>query len=192
MSSTSKIEHGQRRRANRRNDGELDEHREHNLDRVEAQPCRHVKFQIGMMHAMQPPQRRHRMKQHVLEVDREVEHEDRGEQRKPIRQPDHVQQAEAARLGHERKTDSGRGKQNSQQQRVDDHHTEIVRPTPRAPDRLLAPRHNELQDGQHDEDAAERGEPDHRFVCEREVTHGLRLLHLLDRPARGAIIQLND
>jgi hypothetical protein len=82
---------------------------------VEAQPCRHVEFQIGMMHAMQPPQRRHRVKQHVLEVDREIEHEDRNEQRKPIRQTDHVRQAEAARLGHECKTDSGRRKQNPQQ-----------------------------------------------------------------------------
>jgi hypothetical protein len=56
---------------------------------------------------------------------------------------------------------------------------------------LLAPRHNELQDSQRDEDAAERGEPDHRFVCERDLAHGLRLL-LLDWPTRNAIIQLND
>ena len=43
------------------------------LDRVKAHARGHVEFQIGVMHAMQPPQRRHGMKQHMLQVDRKVE-----------------------------------------------------------------------------------------------------------------------
>ena len=56
------------------------------FDRVEAQPGGDVDFEIGMMHPMQPPERRHRMEQHVLEIDGEVEDNDRQHHADPARQ----------------------------------------------------------------------------------------------------------
>ena len=48
-------------------------------------PVRDVEFEIGVMHAVQPPQRRHRMEQHVLQVDRKIEDDDRGHDGDPGR-----------------------------------------------------------------------------------------------------------
>ena len=72
LSSTSKTRR-QRRRAEGGDDDELDHHRQKDLDRVEAHPCAHVEFEIGVVHSMQPPQHRHGMEEHMLEVDRKVE-----------------------------------------------------------------------------------------------------------------------
>ena len=40
---------------------------------MEAHARRHVELEVGVVHAVQPPQRRHRVEQHVLQVDREIE-----------------------------------------------------------------------------------------------------------------------
>ena len=55
---------------------------------MEAQPGRHIEFEVGVVHAVQPPQRRHGVEQHVLEIDREVEDDDRGDHRDPGRERD--------------------------------------------------------------------------------------------------------
>ena len=70
-------ENAQRRRAKRGDDRELDDHRQHDLDRVEPHPGGDVEFEIGVMHAVKPPQQRYRVEEHVLEIDREVEDDDR-------------------------------------------------------------------------------------------------------------------
>ena len=43
---------------------------------MEAQTGRGVHVQVGMVHAVQPPQHGHRMEQHVLHVDGKVEHQE--------------------------------------------------------------------------------------------------------------------
>ena len=91
-------QHGHGRRAERRDDGELDPHREQDLDRVEARSGRDVELEVGMMHAVQPPQRRHGMEQHVLQVDREIERNDGQQNRKPRGQADDIKEPPAARL----------------------------------------------------------------------------------------------
>ena len=79
-------QHGNRRRAERDDHGQLDHHREQDLDGVEAQPGGDVEVEIGVMHAVQPPQQRHGMEQHVLQVDGEVEQDDRDRDGDPGRQ----------------------------------------------------------------------------------------------------------
>ena len=76
------------RRAERRDDAELDPHGQQNLDRMEAHAGGHVELEIGMVHAVQPPERRHRMEQHVLEVDGEIEKDHRGDDGEPGRRRD--------------------------------------------------------------------------------------------------------
>ena len=66
-------QHGDGRRAQRRDHAELDAHRQQDLDRVEARAGRHVELEVGVVHAVQPPQRRHGVEQHVLQVDGEIE-----------------------------------------------------------------------------------------------------------------------
>jgi hypothetical protein len=56
MASTPPNQHGNCGRPKRGDDGELDEHRQQNLDRVETQPGAHVAFEVGVVHAVQPPQ----------------------------------------------------------------------------------------------------------------------------------------
>src|SRR6516165_7756389 len=85
-----------------------------------------------MMHAMQPPQCRHGMKEHVLEIDREVEEDDRDDDACPPRQRDQVEETKTACLGNERKTDSRDRQQYAHEHHVDRQHTEVVRPAPNA------------------------------------------------------------
>ena len=70
-------QHRYRRRAKRRNDGELDHHRQHDLDRMKPRSRRHIELEIGVVHAMQPPKGWHRMEEHMLEIDDEIEHDHR-------------------------------------------------------------------------------------------------------------------
>src|SRR6516164_9999006 len=55
------------------------------LDRVKTHAGGHVELEVGMMHAMQPPQRGHGVKEDVLEIDREVEDHDRDDDACPPR-----------------------------------------------------------------------------------------------------------
>ena len=68
---------GDRRRAEAGDDGELEAHREKNFNRMEPRTRRHVEVKIGVVHAVQPPKRRHRVEHHMLQIDREIEHQDR-------------------------------------------------------------------------------------------------------------------
>ncbi len=48
---------------------QLDPHRQQDFDRVKTQTGGDVKLEIGMMHAVQPPQNRHCMKHDMLQID---------------------------------------------------------------------------------------------------------------------------
>ena len=60
-----RAEHGDRR--------ELDQHRQHDLQRVKPHSCRDVEVEVGMVHAVQPPQQRDPMEQDVLAINDKVE-----------------------------------------------------------------------------------------------------------------------
>ena len=40
---------------------------------METRTGGHIDFKVGVMHPVQPPQHRHGVKQHVLQIDGEVE-----------------------------------------------------------------------------------------------------------------------
>jgi hypothetical protein len=40
---------------------------------VQSQPGAHVEFEVGVMHAMKPPKRRHCVEQHMLEISQKPE-----------------------------------------------------------------------------------------------------------------------
>ena len=101
-----------------------------------------------------------------------------------------VEQAEAARLRKEGKTDGGGGKQNAHQQRVDDHHAEIVGPSPAAPNGLLPPRHDEFPKRHDAEHAGKRREADIGLIRKHGVAHWFGCSGLLDWQQGPAIIQL--
>ena len=70
----------------------------------------HVELEVGVVHAVQPPQHRHGMEQHVLQVDGEVEEDHRGDDGEPGRRVESLEQAPAVRLGEKSHADRGSGK----------------------------------------------------------------------------------
>lgn len=113
------------------------------------------------------------MKEHVLEINREVEDDDRAHHRDPGWQRDHIEQAKATRFGEDCKAYSGGWKDDADQRRVYGYDAEIVRPAPAPPNALFPPRRDEFPNRHEDEDAAERGEADEGLVGEENLTHRL-------------------
>ena len=83
-------EHGERRNAERHHRRDLDRQREQDFQRMEAHAGGHVDVEIGVMHAVQPPQHRHVMKDDVLDVDDEIEREEAEHDARPPRQAGRV------------------------------------------------------------------------------------------------------
>ena len=95
---------------------------------MEAHAGGHIEFEIGVVHAVQPPQHRHGMEQHVLQVDGEIEQDDRGDDGKPGRQRQRVKQAPAMFLREQRHADRCRREDKSDKQGVEDDDADVARP----------------------------------------------------------------
>src|SRR5262245_12033646 len=95
---------------------------------MEAQSGGDDEFEVGMMHAMQPPQRGNGMKEDVLEIDRKVEKDDQANNRDPHREGNRIEKPPCLRLRDERETDRRRRNDETDQKRVHHHHAEIVGP----------------------------------------------------------------
>ena len=137
-------QHRHGRRAEGGDDAELDTHRQQDLDRMEAHAGRHVELEVGVVHAVQPPQRRHRMEQHVLQVDGEIEQDDRGDDGKPGRRVQRVQESPAMFLGEQGHADGCRREDKSDKQRVEDDDADVARPALTASERLSPARGQQL------------------------------------------------
>ena len=117
--------------------GELDEHGEHDLDGVEAHARGHVDVEVGVVHAVQPPQRRHPM-----------EHRHAGRRSRVEREEAASAATEAARRAVEqpqpfarcidRHADRRNRNQQPHQHGIHHDNAEIVRPSRRG-GRLTAP-----------------------------------------------------
>jgi hypothetical protein len=140
---------------------------------VEAQTGGHVDVEIGMMHPVQPPQRRNRVKEHMLKVDREIEKDDRGHHANPGREWHHVEKPEPLRVGKEGKTDGRGWKENANQECVNRHDAEVIGPSPAAPDDLESSGSNDLPYRHQGKYAAKRSQSDKLLVCEQSVAHNL-------------------
>ncbi|MDJ0741584.1 MAG: hypothetical protein QNJ91_17890 [Gammaproteobacteria bacterium] len=68
------------------------------------------------------------MEHHVLQVDREVEHDDGDRDRERQRQLDAVEQAPAVALGGQRARQCRGREQHAQDQRIEQHQAEVVDP----------------------------------------------------------------
>src|ERR1700736_2330134 len=66
-------EHAECRYSQRHHHAELDQHRQNDLDWVEARAGGDIEVEVGMMHPMHPPECEYRVKHHVLEVDGDIE-----------------------------------------------------------------------------------------------------------------------
>jgi hypothetical protein len=165
-------QHCKRGRAERGDHRELDHHRQQDLEGMKAQPGGHVEFEVGVMHAMQPPQRRHGVKEDMLEIDRKVEKDDRGNDRDPGRKRDCIEEAPGMRLGNECEAHGRRRKHEADEKRVHDHHAEIAGPAHTAANGLSAAGTEQLPGRHHGEDSAESAQPDQRLASQYGIAHG--------------------
>jgi hypothetical protein len=127
-----KDQDGEGWRAKEDDHGEFDEHREHDLHRMEAQSCRHVELKIGMMHSVQPPERRNGMEENVLPVDREIEKDDREGQGDGGRNLEKIENAPAVRLPDQRHTYGSSREEKPHEEGVHQHDAQVIRPAPTA------------------------------------------------------------
>ena len=80
------------------------------------------------MHAVQPPQHRHRMEQDVLQIDGKIEQNHGHERHGDEGNGNHVEQSPAARLAHQRGADGGGREENADQKNIDGENAEIAGP----------------------------------------------------------------
>ena len=80
------------------------------------------------MHPVQPPEPRHRVEHHMLEVDRQIEQQYRDHDGQPDRHVDVVEQTPATILSHDSQPDGEDRKGQSQDHRIDHHQREVIRP----------------------------------------------------------------
>ena len=164
-------QHGHGRRAEDDDGGQLEQHRQDNLDRMEAGAGRHVEIQVGMVHAMQPPQRRYGVEHDVLEVDDQIQHDDRERNLEPEGQGDRVEQAPAALRRQQGQPDGRQRKDQPHQDRVERHDADIAVPAQPAWPRERAARRGKLPQRDEGEDAEKEAEPDGRFAGADELRH---------------------
>ena len=107
---------------------------------MEADSGGDIEVEVGVMHAVQPPEHRHRMEQDVLQIDRKVEQDHRGRNGQPGRYRKRIQQAPFALFGEQCETDGGERKRQTDQQGVKDNEGHVARPTAQAPDAEIPPR----------------------------------------------------
>lgn len=74
-----KQEHRESRRSKQRDRDELEKLRQHDFDRMKADACRDVKVEIGVMDRMQSPEPRDGVKRNVLEINHEIENQERND-----------------------------------------------------------------------------------------------------------------
>ncbi len=166
-------EDGERRRAKRGHHAEFQPHREENLGRMEADAGRHVEFQVGMVHPVQPPEERHGMEEHVLEIDREVERENGDGDGEPAGDREGVQKAPVMVGGKDRHAEGDDGEGDANQGGVEHDEGEVVRPAQEARDLAPAPGRGDLPEREREQEADEDGGADRQFEIEERVGHGL-------------------
>ena len=122
--------------------GDLDRQGNENLERVEAHAGGDVDVEIGMMHAVQPPQHRHLVEHNVLSIDDEIEDQKAQHRGERGRQPGEMEQPPSA-LGREQRRAHRRGRnEDAHREHIDDEDAEIVRSSAargRPPTRGAAP-----------------------------------------------------
>lgn len=85
---------------------------------MKADASADVEIQIGVMDAMKPPKRRHRVKQHVLRIDYKIEQDDGRRDSHPLRSGYVVEDTPASIGGNDCASDNCEGKDEPEQNLV--------------------------------------------------------------------------
>ena len=138
---------------------------------MEPGPCGHIEVEVGVVHAVQPPERGHGMEHHMLKIDRQVENDDREQDFEPERQFDEIEKAPAPAFGNDGQCDRHQRDEKPHQRRIQRHQAQIG--IPAQPARMGQPpaRPRELPQGHNDENAEEEPQPDRRFASLANLWH---------------------
>ncbi len=117
-----------------------------------------VELEVRVVHAVQPPQRRHRVKKNVLQVDGQIEQDHSEHDRCPGGQIERREQAPAAGLGEQGDADGGYREEEAHEERVERNDADVARPAAPAADPLPAAGGKYLPRGHERKHAAEREE----------------------------------
>lgn len=124
-----------------------------------------VYIEVGMMHAVQAPQKRHSVKDHMLQVDGEVQQEDSdGDRQRGGERPDGMEQSPTPLLRDHGHAHGSHRQRRAEDDRVEDHERDVRRPSPSTDDRTGAAGEECFRGCQQNEDRDERTQPDYRFV----------------------------
>ena len=88
----------------------------------------HVYVEIGVVHPVEPPESWHIVKKAVLQVNRQVEAEQREQQFQPHGQSDHVEKSPAAFLRKQGETHRSSRSDDADEYRVEHSHANVARP----------------------------------------------------------------
>jgi hypothetical protein len=122
-------EHAECWRSQLHHHGKLDQHREHNLDRMEARARGDIEVEVGMVHPMHPPKRGDRVKHHMLEVDGNIEQYNGRNDSHPSRNRQVVEQAPAPPFPGQCQTSRCGGEQDSHERGIQRNDGQVARPT---------------------------------------------------------------
>ncbi len=152
-----------RRGADENDDRELQAGGDHDLERVEADAGADVETKIRVVHAVQAPERRDRVEHHVLQIDGEIERQDRHDPSTPRRQRKPMVEADRAVGGERRHGDQRADGEQTHQRGVRQHEPEVRGPadTPRLSE--LATRTRSLPRRHRGERGYEASESQSRF-----------------------------
>jgi len=167
-----KKEDTRRRRADRRNRGKFNHERQEDFDGVKARAGGDIDIEIGMVHAMEPPQDRLVMKGPVLKVNHEIEHEDGSGDGNPARYRRNIEQTPAVILHPESEADRAGWNEEPHNDAIDNGYADVGRPARAALQGVGPTGKQKLAGCKKCKDPKVTGEPNKRFVFEECRSHG--------------------
>ncbi len=116
------------------------------------------------MHAVQPPQSRHRMEHHVLQINRQIKQQQRYDESQPAGHGENIQQPPAPLGSQNRHAHREQRKGQAHQKRIDHHDAKIIAPAQQAGNLLPPPRCRHFPGGHDGKDGKEENQPGLRFM----------------------------
>ena len=171
-------------------DRRLPDHRQHDLDRVEAQSRRDVESGVGMVHPVNAPEQRNLVAGDVFQPDGEIEEDEaRGCRATSDARRAHGNRPQPFSLGRTRRANRGRRKDDPQNNRRQHDHRQVGEPAlclQRAGHLgALKPWRPQFEDRHRREDGQKGAEPDCRFGELHGASHW-REMHPPDSCRAGA------
>jgi hypothetical protein len=122
-----------------------------------------IHVHVGVVHPVKAPERRHVMKDPVLEVNRQIHCDDAGDDCDPRRPSEMMKQPQAMRFGKQSKSNRSGRRNDPSHQRVQRRHTEIVWPTPGSGNRPFPSCSDSFPQRHQGQDAKEDAQANQRF-----------------------------